>query len=88
MYTPVDKETYTSDGSAFYNGSYVPAYYNSDDHKWYRTRKRRIIPWGYEYSNEVTGDVDGDGDPTIVDATFIMRYCVGIVTPYGIGEPV
>ena len=34
------------------------------------------------------GDVDGDGDPTIVDATFIMRYCVGIVTPYGIGEPV
>ena len=32
------------------------------------------------------GDVDGDGDPTVVDATFIMRYAVGIDTPYTIGE--
>lgn len=32
------------------------------------------------------GDVDGDGDPSIVDAAFIMRYCVGIETPFDIGE--
>lgn len=32
------------------------------------------------------GDVDGDGDPSIVDAAFIMRYCVGIDTPFDIGE--
>ena len=32
------------------------------------------------------GDVDADGDPSIVDAAFIMRYCVGIDTPFDIGE--
>jgi len=32
------------------------------------------------------GDIDGDGDPSIVDAAFIMRYCVGIATPFDIGE--
>ncbi len=32
------------------------------------------------------GDVDGDGELTILDATYIMRYLARQTTPYPIGE--
>lgn len=32
------------------------------------------------------GDVDGDGDATVVDATYIQRYATHIYTPYPVGE--
>ena len=34
----------------------------------------------------MNADVDGDGELTIVDATFIQRYATGIPTPYDIGK--
>jgi hypothetical protein len=35
-----------------------------------------------------TGDVDGDGDLTVVDATFIQRHATLVPVPYPIGGPV
>ncbi len=37
---------------------------------------------------EIFGDIDGDGDITIVDTTFLQRYTVGLPTPYPIGEKI
>lgn len=37
----------------------------------------------------IIGDTDGDGEVTVVDATFIQRYLAGIETPdFGIGAPI
>ena len=42
------------------------------------------------YSDEqmMLGDVDGDGEVTVLDATFIQRYATKAKVPYPIGEPV
>lgn len=34
------------------------------------------------------GDVDGDEDVTVPDATCIMRYNAGFGTPYAVGQPI
>ena len=34
------------------------------------------------------GDVDGDSEVSVIDATFIQRYDAMIKTPYPIGEPI
>ncbi len=62
---------------------------DSENVKGYRTIKNINFYSDFERKYEFVYTYKfRDGDPTIVDATFIMRYCVGIVTPYGIGEPV
>lgn len=35
---------------------------------------------------EIFGDIDGDGEITIVDTTFLQRYTIKAETPYPIGE--
>ena len=38
--------------------------------------------------SKMLGDVDGDGEITITDATFIQRYTVGIKTPVAVTSSV
>jgi hypothetical protein len=42
----------------------------------------------YPISGLETADVDGDGEITIIDATYIQRYLAEMDTPYRIGETV
>lgn len=35
----------------------------------------------------ILGDIDGDGEATVLDASFIQRYATKVKTPYPIGEP-
>lgn len=51
------------------------------DSKYYQVEES-IIPIGYEVSETILGDADGNGDIESVDATYIQRYIAQIPTPY------
>ena len=36
----------------------------------------------------ILGDVDGDLDASVIDASYIQRYNAGFNTPFAIGEPI
>ena len=36
--------------------------------------------------NTIQGDIDMDGEITVVDSTFMQRYLIGVQTPYPIGK--
>ncbi len=48
--------------------------------------RRYIIGLVHPSFNEAAADVDGDGEVTIVDATWIQRYNIGMRVPHPVGE--
>ena len=80
----------TADSGVYqlYSSLFLEDEYKSHIDKKYYEVEEILIPLGAEDAKSLLGDVDSDGEVTIIDATFIQREIAGIPIPFILNESI